>query len=75
MTNEAEPKFAAAVVQAAPAFMDLGACVAKAERLIAQAADKGARLIAFPELWLPGYPWWIWLGPPAFGMQFMPRYS
>ena len=61
-------------MQAAPAFLDLAAGVAKAQKLIEQAAEAGARLIAFPELWLPGYPWWIWLGPPAFGMQFMPRY-
>jgi nitrilase len=74
MTEPSEPKFKAAVVQAAPAFLDLAAGVAKAQALIAQAAEGGARLIAFPELWLPGYPWWIWLGPPAFGMQFMPRY-
>jgi aliphatic nitrilase len=74
MTPTLEPKFVAATVQAAPAFLDLAAGVAKAQKLIAQAAESGARLIAFPELWLPGYPWWIWLGPPAFGMQFMPRY-
>ena len=74
MKGSDEPKFIAAAVQAAPAYLDLAAGVAKAQMLIAQAADSGARLIVFPELWLPGYPWWIWLGAPAFGMQFMPRY-
>ncbi|MGD9921467.1 MAG: carbon-nitrogen hydrolase family protein [Pseudorhodoplanes sp.] len=75
MSDTPEPKFITATVQAAPAFLDLAAGVAKAQRLIAEAAAAGARLIAFPELWLPGYPWWIWLGPPAFGMQFMSRYA
>jgi nitrilase len=68
------PKYTAAAVQAAPAFLDVDASVAKAVRLIEEAADRGAKLIGFPEAWIPGYPWWIWLGPPAWGMQFVQRY-
>src|SRR5713101_3676997 len=63
-----------ATVQAAPAFLDMQAGVVKAIRLIEEAAANGARLVAFPETWIPGYPWWIWLGSPAWGMQFVPRY-
>jgi nitrilase len=63
-----------ATVQAAPAFLDMQAGVVKAIRLIEEAAANGARLVAFPESWIPGYPWWIWLGSPAWGMQFVRRY-
>ncbi len=52
------PKFIAAAVQASPAFLDLEAGLEKAERLIADAAARGAELIVFPEAWLPTYPYW-----------------
>src|SRR5436305_12265611 len=59
------PKYKVAAVQAAPAFLDLDASVDKAVKLIDEAGANGARLIAVPETWIPGYPWWIWLGAPA----------
>lgn len=51
--------YIAAVVQAAPVFLDLDATIDKAVRLIAEAAEQGARLVAFPETWVPCYPVWI----------------
>ena len=68
------PKFLAAAVQAAPAFMDLRASVDKTVSLIAEAGRNGARLIAFPETWIPGYPLWAWLDAPAWAMQFVQQY-
>lgn len=65
MTSTTTP-FLACVVQEAPVYLDLAQSVDKARRLIAQAASQGARLIAFPEVWLPGYPWWVWLDEPQW---------
>lgn len=63
--------YKAACVQAAPEFLDMEAGVEKTIRLINQAADAGAKLIAFPECWIPGYPWWSWLDAPAAVMKFV----
>jgi len=53
-------KYKVAVVQASPIFLNLEASVAKACKLIKNAAKNGAKLVLFPEAFLPGYPDWIW---------------
>ncbi|WAH55353.1 carbon-nitrogen hydrolase family protein [Pseudomonas silvicola] len=68
------PSYRVAVVQAAPVFMDRAATVDKCIGLIADAAANGARVIAFPENFIPGYPWFFWLGSPAWAMQYMLQY-
>lgn len=49
-----------AITQHEPVWLDLQATVDKTCKLIAEAADKGATLVTFPELFIPGYPAWIW---------------
>lgn len=51
-------KYLAAVVQAAPVFLKRDATVEKACRLIRQAASNGAKLVVFPEAWIPSFPHW-----------------
>ncbi|MFC1863163.1 nitrilase-related carbon-nitrogen hydrolase [Thermodesulfobacteriota bacterium] len=56
--------FKAAAIQAAsvyrdkPLFFDSRATLEKALHLIGEAAGNGARLVVFPETWLPGFPYW-----------------
>jgi nitrilase len=64
-----------AAVQAESAWLDLAASVNKVVELIGQAAAGGAQLVAFPEVFIPGYPWWIWLNSPLAGMPFVPGYA
>ena len=62
-----------AVVQDTPVFLNLEQSVVKTCALIAEAAQTSARIIVFPETWLPGYPIWLdeapgaalWHSPPA----------
>ena len=62
MTNE---PYEIAAVQAAPVFLNVDATIDKACDLIGVAARHGARLIAFPEAFVPGYPLWVWFIPPV----------
>ena len=67
-------QYKVAVVQAAPVFLDLDATLEKGIAFIEEAANNGARLIGFPETWMPGYPWWIWLDSPIGGLRFVQQY-
>lgn len=47
-----------AVVQKSPKFLDRNASIDRAVAAILEAGAAGAELIAFPEVWLAGYPFW-----------------
>jgi len=60
-----DSSFKAAAVAATPVFMDRDATVEKACVLIAEAAAEGAKLVVFPETFIPTYPMWAWQIPAA----------
>ena len=45
-------------VQAEPVFLDLDGSINKTIDIIRQAAAKGVQVLAFPEVWIGGYPWY-----------------
>ena len=49
-----------AAVQAAPVLLDRDETIGKVVALTEKAAAEGARLVAFPEAFVPGYPDWVW---------------
>ena len=63
MTNLA-PTTLVAAVQAAPVFLDREATIEKVGTLTKEAAAAGARLVAFPEGFVPTYPDWVWRTTP-----------
>ncbi|MGV9263409.1 carbon-nitrogen hydrolase family protein [Kitasatospora sp. NPDC003701] len=67
------PRFTAAAVQAAPVYLDPDATVDKAVALIAEAAAHGAALVVFPEVFVPGYPYWNWTMNPLQGSPWFER--
>jgi nitrilase len=58
-------KFKIAAVQASPVFLNREATTEKACGLVAEAAGQEARLIVFPESFIPTYPDWVWAVPPG----------
>lgn len=71
MTN----KLTVAVAHLAPVFMDAAASAAKASEWIARAGREGARLVVFPEVFLPGFPYWINCYPPLVQAGLNRRYQ
>lgn len=64
----------AAAHATAPLF-DLAGGIAKAVELIAEAARSGARLVVFPESFIPGFPVWCGLYRPIDAHRFFKRFA
>jgi aliphatic nitrilase len=65
--------FKAAAVQTAPVFLDPDATVDKVCSIIEEAAGEGAKLIVFPEVFIPGYPYWNWIMTPPEGSPWFEK--
>ncbi len=52
-------KIIVGIVQTSPVFSNLAASVEKAVSKVEEAAKLGAKLVAFGETWLAGYPAWL----------------
>lgn len=67
------PRFRAAAVQASPVYLNASATADKAASLVREAAANGARFVAFPEVFVPGYPYWNWITDPVTGSAWFEK--
>jgi nitrilase len=58
-----DTKFRAAAVQESPVWMDRAATADKVIALLRAAAAGGADIVAFPESFIPGFPYWVFSLP------------
>lgn len=72
MTNEA---VRVAAVQASPVFLDREGTLERVRALTLEAAGEGARLVTFPEAFVPGYPLWVWFIPPGRTAELREPYA
>ncbi|HIE78030.1 MAG TPA: carbon-nitrogen hydrolase family protein [Candidatus Thioglobus sp.] len=61
------PIFKVAAVQDSPVFLNVDATIDKVCAIIAKASANGADLVAFPEVFVSGYPYWNWIMSPIDG--------
>lgn len=62
-----------AVVQRPPVFLNKTETIGLAVNAVREAARAGARLVVFPEAFIPGYPAWIWRLRPGTDMDLSER--
>ena len=67
------PFFKVAAIQSSPVFLDRTGSVDKAVSLIHEAASHDASLVAFPEVFIPGYPYWNWIMTPIQGSPWFEK--
>jgi aliphatic nitrilase len=69
----AVPPVKVAAAHAAPVYLDAQRSVDKACALVAEAANNGARLIAFPETFIPAFPIWAAVRAPIYNHDLFKR--
>src|SRR5947209_20177716 len=57
-----------AVVQAPPVLLDRAATISLMLQHMGDVAAAGAKLVVFPEAYIPGYPTWVWRLKPGADM-------
>ncbi len=67
------PAYKVAIAHVAPVFLDLEATVGKACSVIEEAAQNGARIVAFPEAYIPAFPVWSALRAPIHNHDLFKR--
>ena len=60
MPKKAPSPHRVAVVQHPPVALNRQKTLERGVELLEEAAAGGARLVSFPETWVPGYPEWVW---------------
>ena len=63
-------KFKAATVQTSPVFLNVEKTIDKAITFVKEASKNGAKIIAFPEVFVAGYPYWNWIMTPVQGSKW-----
>ena len=63
-------KFKAAAVQTSPVFLNVEKTIEKAISFVKEATTNGANLVAFPEVFVAGYPYWNWIMTPVQGSKW-----
>lgn len=67
------PRFKVAAMHVSPVFMDTSKTIDKVCALIREAASNGARVVAFPETFVPAFPIWSALRAPIHNHEFFRR--
>lgn len=67
------PRCKVAAMHVAPVFMDTARTIDKVCSLVEEAARHGARLVAFPETFVPAFPIWCALRAPIHNHEFFRR--
>jgi len=64
-----------AAAQATPVLLDRDATIDRVGEATATAAADGARLVLFPEAFVPGYPDWVWRVEPWRDQEWYSRFA